>query len=205
MLIAGEGRCRYSAYIRGGVGDVWQMKVFMTLVLVLLLAGCAAGRGDGAGSTTTEETTACKDETTVLTAGDFPRPPKSTLSYGGREVKGALGTYCWSSGRMDVCGDAPTITPPRKKTLTVPSGSEMVFRYGGQSPPKTVRPEAYPLSKNDTSSASPDPSRSHSLKAHGSGVERTIPAELPPGEYVVHVYVEVPQGGASYFFRITVE
>jgi hypothetical protein len=104
-----------------------------------------------------------------------------------------------------VCGDAPTITPPRKKTLTVPSGSEMVFRYGGQSPPKTVRPEAYPLSKNDTSSASPDPSRSHSLKAHGSGVERTIPAELPPGEYVVHVYVEVPQGGASYFFRITVE
>ena len=94
MLIAGEGRCTYSAYIRGGVGDVWQMKVFMTLALVLLLAGCAAGRGDGAGSTTTEETTAYKDETTVLTAGDFPRPPKSTLSYGGREVKGALGTYC---------------------------------------------------------------------------------------------------------------
>jgi hypothetical protein len=208
MLIAGEGRCRYSAYIRGGVGDVWQMKGLMTLVLSLLLAGRAVGQGDGADSTVAEEETtaySAREETTVLTGGDLPRPPKSTLSYGGREVKGALGTYCWSSGRMDVCGDAPTITPPRKKTLTVPSGSEMVFRYGGQSPPKTVRPEAYPLSKNDTSSASPDPSRSHSLKAHGSGVERTIPAELPPGEYVVHVYVEVPQGGASYFFRITVE
>jgi hypothetical protein len=208
MLIAREGRCRYSAYSRGGGGDVWQMKGLMTLVLGLLLAGCAVGQGDGADSTIAEEETTAhsvREETTVLTGGDLPRPPKSTLSYGGREVKGALGTYCWSSGRMDVCGDAPTITPPRKKTLTVPSGSEMVFRYGGQSPPKTVRPEAYPLSKNDTSSASPDPSRSHSLKAHGSGVERTIPAELPPGEYVVHVYVEVPQGGASYFFRITVE
>jgi hypothetical protein len=47
MLIAGEGRCRYSAYIRGGVGDVWQMKGLMTLVLGLLLAGRAVGQGDG--------------------------------------------------------------------------------------------------------------------------------------------------------------
>jgi hypothetical protein len=185
----------------------------MTLVLVLFLAGCAAGQGD-AGRTlseettanSTEETTVYKEETTVLGgAEDLPRPPDSTLSYGGREVKGTLGSYCWSSGKSGVCADSTFIVPPRKKTLTVPSGSEIVFRYGGQTPPKKLGAAAYPLSKNDTSSASPDPSRSHSLKAHGSGVERTIPAELPPGEYVVHVYVEVPQGGASYFFRITVE
>jgi hypothetical protein len=111
------------------------MKVLMTLVLVLFLAGCAAGEG-GAGSTTTqEETTAYKEETTVLQGeGNLPRPPDSTLSYGGREVKGTLGTYCWSSGRMHVCADAPPyITPPRKKMLRVPSGSEIVFRYGGRS------------------------------------------------------------------------
>jgi hypothetical protein len=73
----------------------------MTLVLVLLLAGCAAGQGD-AGRTlseettanSTEETTVYKEETTVLGgAEDFPRPPDSTLSYGGREVKGTLGSY----------------------------------------------------------------------------------------------------------------
>jgi len=75
----------------------------------------------------------------------------------------------------------------------------------GQRPPKKVGATASPLSKNDTSSASPDPSRSHSLKAHGSGVERTIPAELPPGEYVVAGHVTEPQGGASYFFRVMVE
>jgi hypothetical protein len=46
-----------------------------------------------------------------------------------------------------------------------------------------------------------------SLNAQGSGVIRTIPAELLPGEYVVDVYVEEPQtdNQASYFFRIMVE
>jgi hypothetical protein len=80
------------------------MKALMTLVLALLVAGCAAGRGDGAGSATTqeeptanatEETTVYKEETTVLA---IPEPPDSTLSFGGREVKGMLGSYCWSSG-----------------------------------------------------------------------------------------------------------
>jgi hypothetical protein len=191
------------------------MKVLMTLVLVLLLAGCAAGRGDSAGSTTTqEETTAYKEETTVLTAGDFPKPPDSTLSYGGREVKGTLGTYCWESGKSGVCADAAwPVIPSKRNTLTVPPGSEMVFRYGGQSPPKVFRyggkdyrkmggVEAYSLKKlQKTGTFRPD----SILKVHGSGVERTIPAELPPGEYVVDVHVEVPQGGTNYFFRVMVE
>jgi hypothetical protein len=133
------------------------MKALMTLVLVLLLAGCAAGKGDGAGSATTqgettangtEVTTVSIEETTVLKEeGDLRRPPDSTLSYGGREVKGTLGTYCWTSGRTGVCADAPFIFPPRKKTLTVPSGSEIVFRYGRQRSPDTVNAGAVPLDK----------------------------------------------------------
>src|SRR5215208_1238326 len=176
------------------------MKVLMTLVLGFLLAGCAAGKG-GAGSTTTqEETTAYKEETTVLEAEDnLPRPPDSTLSYGGREVKGTLGTYCWTSGRTGVCADAPLIFPPRKKTLTVPSGSEMVFRYGRQRSPDTVNVGAVPLDKK----GQPRPPRPLTsgpppLEAHGSGVERTIPVELPQGEYGVYVDVTEPQGDASY-------
>jgi hypothetical protein len=199
------------------------MKVLMTLVLVFVLAGCAAGKG-GAGSTTTqEETTAYKEETTVLKEeGNLPRPPDSTLSYGGREVKGTLGTYCWTSGRTGVCADAPLIFPPRKKTLTVPSGSEMVFRYGRQRSPDTVNVGAVPLDKK----GQPRPPSSHKkgqprpltprpprpltsgpppLEAHGSGVERTIPVELPQGEYGVYVDVTEPQGDASYSFRIMVE
>jgi hypothetical protein len=187
------------------------MKVLMTLVLVLLLAGCAAGQGNAgrtpAEETTaneTEETTGYKEETTTLTGeGGFPQPPDSTLSYGGQEVRGTLGSYCWSSGNSYGCADAVwPLIPSKQKTLTVPSDSEMVFRYGGQSPPKTVEAGAYSLKKlQKTGTMRPD----STLKAHGSGVQRTIPAELPPGEYVLEVFVKEQQDDASYYFRIMVE
>jgi hypothetical protein len=181
------------------------MKVLMTLVLVLLLAGCAAGQG-GAGQTSAEEETSVNgtEETTVLKReGSLPRPPNSTLSYGGQEVKGVLGSYCWSYRSTSMCADTiwPLI-PGKQKTLTVPSDSEMVFRYGGQSPPQTVEGAAYQLNKlQETSTYRPY----RSLKAQGSGVQRTISAELPPGEYVLEVSVEEQQGGAPYYFRVMVE
>jgi hypothetical protein len=44
-----------------------------------------------------------------------------------------------------------------------------------------------------------------SLKAHGSGVQRTIPATLPPGEYVLEVSIAAnEEDGADYYFRIMV-
>ncbi len=190
------------------------MKVVMMMVLVLLLAGCAAGQGN-AGQTPTEETTAngteetttYEEETTVQHgAGDLNRPPDSTLSYGGQEVRGSLSSYCWG----DVCADAAYPVRLPKKTLTVPSGSEMVFRFGGQEPPDKLEIYVTPLDeygKSETASA--DSNRSRRLKALGSGVERTIPVELPPREYVVDVYVEESQplglGQADYFFRVMVE
>ena len=190
------------------------MKAVATLVLVTLLAGCAAERGDGAGSATrqeeptanaTEETTVLKEEPTVLAT---PEPPDSTLSYGGREVKGTLGSYCWSSGAssesMATCVDS--FGPPiegKQETLTVPPNSEMVFRYGGQDPLKTVEAGTYSLNK--LKKAGGVVHHDHSLKAHGSGVQRTIPAELPPEEYVLDVFVKVQQNDASYYFRIMVE
>ena len=74
------------------------------LVLSFVLAGCAAGEvGTGsegdAGTTVAEEETTVNgsEETTVLAGqGGIPEPPDSTLSYGGREVKGQLGSYCWN-------------------------------------------------------------------------------------------------------------
>ncbi len=159
-----------------------------------------------------EETTVYKEETTALEettglqgAGDLDRPPESTLSYGEQEVKGTLGSYCWGN----MCADSVFVVPPRKKTLTVPSGSEVVFHYEGQSSPDTVRAGAAPLKARTvpvgTSTASADPNHHHSLKIRGSGVERTIAAELPPGEYAVEVFVLEPQGDAVYFFRVMVE
>lgn len=185
------------------------MRVLTTLVLVVLLAGCAAGEGDGTGSATTqeeptangtEETTALKEETTVL---QLPEPPDSTLSNGGREVKGTLGSYCWSSGASFGCADSSwPLIPSKQKTLTVPPESEMAFRYGGQDPPKSVGAGAYALKKlQKTGTMRPD----RSLEAQGSGVQRTIPAKLPPGEYVLEVSVKEQQNDASYYFRIMVE
>ncbi len=183
------------------------MKAPITLVLLLLLAGCAAGQGDAGRTFAEEETTANGTEETTVLKGEsnLPQPPDSTLSYGGQEVKGTLGSYCWGN----MCADSVFIVPPRKKTLTVPSGSEMVFRYEGQSSPDTVKAGAAPLIARAvperTSTASADPNRSRPLKALGSGVERTIPVELPPAEYAVEVFVIEPQGDAVYFFRVMVE
>lgn len=182
----------------------------MTLVLALILAGCAAERGDGDGSATTQEPTANATEKTTVykedglpTVLDLPEPPDSTLSYGGREVKGMLGSYCWSSRGSFGCVDSSG--PPvggKQETLTVPPDSEMVFSYGGQSPPRTVEAGAYSLNKlKKAGVVRPD----RSLKAQGSGVQRTIPAELPPGEYVLEVFVKVQQHDASYYFRIMVD
>jgi hypothetical protein len=36
-------------------------------------------------------------------------------------------------------------------------------------------------------------------------VQRTIPASLPPGEYVLEVFVKEQQDDASYYFRVMVE
>jgi hypothetical protein len=170
----------------------------LVVVLVLVLAACAAGQGS-AGPTIAEETTSHNaEETTVLQGGgDLRRPPESTLFYGGREVTGSLGSYCWSYGSSGVCADTAGQPPPKRKTLTVPSGSEMVFRYGGQRSPDMVKARAYPFNKKSGENGS--------LKVHGSGVERTIPATLPPGEYVVEVYVKELQGDAPYRFRVMVE
>ena len=187
------------------------------LVLSFVLAGCAAGEvGTGsegdAGTTVaeeettvngSEETTVYKEETTVLAGlGGIPEPPDSTLSYGGREVKGTLGSYCWSSNRISGCADAAwPLIPGKQKTLSVPPGSEMVFRYGGHTSPNTVEAGAYSLNKlQETGTMQPD----RSLKAHGAEVQRTIPAGLPPGEYVLEVFVTEQQGDASYYFRVMV-
>jgi len=78
----------------------------------------------------------------------------------------------------------------------------MVFRYGGQSPPNTVEVRAYALKKlQKTGTYRPD----STLKAQGSGAQRTISAALPPGEYVLEVSVKEQQDDAAYYFRVVVE
>jgi hypothetical protein len=152
-----------------------------------------------------EETTAYQEETTSpLKKGELASPPDSTLSYGGHVVKVSVSaSYCWSTAESSFCADGIETIPPRKQTLRVPSGSKMVFRYEAPRPPKKVSVSAASF---DERGPFGEPTGSGgSLKAYGSGVERTIPAELPTGEYGVYVYVKDPQGDPHYVFRVMVE
>jgi hypothetical protein len=194
---------------------IWIFAVITAVVFVSSF-GCGqqgAGNSPSGSTIAEEETTAhsAQEETTVLQGGwttrlegeaHLPRPPDSTLSYGGREIRGSLGSYSWSFSSASAGSggvDTGYITPPRKQMLTVPSGSKMVFRYGGQRSPSMVQIHVRPLGKKGGSHPS--------LQAHGSGVERkrTIPADLPPGEYVLQVFVKEQQGDAVYYFRVMVE
>jgi len=148
--------------------------------------------------TTQEETTS------ILEEGELASPPDSTLSYGGREVRVSVSaSYCWGTSETSMCADGVPTIPPRKQTLYVPSGSKMVFRYEAPRPPKKVSISAASFDEKGPF-GEPQGSR-RSLKAYGSGVERTIRAELPPGEYGVYVNVTDPQGDIYYLFRVMVE
>ena len=61
--------------------------VFLAATLAgVLLPGCGAAPETGGGD---------GSEPPGSTGGS--RPPRSTLSYDGETVTGALGTYCWAS------------------------------------------------------------------------------------------------------------
>jgi hypothetical protein len=165
------------------------------------------------GTSPTERTTASGTPTdvtvteeTIVLQGKSERkgPPDSTLSYSGREVRGTVGTYSWGGMVADSFG---IVVPPKKQTLTVPSGSELVFRYGSQRPPKQVGAAAYPARHPlRTGVAFPQELGSgRSLDIHGSGTERIIPAELQSGEYVVYVPVTEPRGQIDFTFRVMVQ
>jgi hypothetical protein len=149
--------------------------------------------GYGERSTSLEETTSLEDY--------LSSPPKSTLSYGGEVARSpASASYCWGGG----CADGVWTVPPRKQTLYVPSGAEMVFRFGGQGPPNKVSASATELlGRVDTNGGGLG--RAYSLKASGSGVKRVIRARLPPDEYLVDVHITAPQGDVPYIFRVVVQ
>lgn len=187
------------------------------LIVLVAAAGCAGagspaavdddagGSGDAAVS---EESSSSGPASTRERPPQYSdaEPPASTLaSGGGRAVAGVLGGYCWSSGSggtmLQTCVDgAYPLVPGEGKTLAVPAGSDMAFDYGGEGPPDEVRAKAEPLGPGGEPAG---PSRP--LATGGSGGGRvTIPAELPAGNYVVDVFVRVPEGDASYYFRVVV-
>jgi hypothetical protein len=198
------------------------VELLIGCAVLLLAVGCAGMRSESSKeqghteATKKEQThspgaTAAEETTVLQSEGDRKRPPESTLSYGGREVRSPpLDVMCWVTwGPRTAClvdsgGGAPGEPPPKKK-LYVPSGSEMVFHYEAPRPPDKVTAYARTFLGVTLYDAAKVGSHQYRLEFHGSGVERTIPAQLPPREYLVYVSVDDPQGAISYTFRIMVQ
>ncbi len=188
------------------------------LCLALLLAGCgnrAQGEGDcGSGAacepaanastasspTTNSELSEPPPPTRETTPEDIgpDGPPDSTLSYGGRTVAGQPGSYCWSSGGSGGCIDAALTVP--EETLRVSEGTKLRFNYGGRSTIE-VKSTAYQIRRNDRVNY---PGGAWSLKRVEDRNKTSILLDLPPSEYLLEVFVRVPQGDAAYYFRIIV-
>lgn len=175
-----------------------------TVAVGFLFAGCSQGASpandpprERVGAVSVRETSG----EPAAPPSSVAEPPDSALGSGDRDVTGELGSYCWSSGSGGSCVDAVyPLVPGKEKTLAVPAGSDMVFDYGGEEPPGAVRAGSEPLGPG----GKPTGSSPRSLKTGGSGGRVTIPAELPAGDYVVDVSVTVPEGSASYYFRVAV-
>jgi hypothetical protein len=186
--------------------------IFASVLIGATVPGCGTvpdtgGAGDSRSPETTSDSPPSDDE-------NGARPPESTLSYGRETVVGALGTYCWTSASVGRCVDSVGVAV-RDEALTVPAGSTLTFVYGGDRL-DSLGVTAYRVGRGN-----------HLEKIGGGGVlvldsrgsgrgmiqlttsrsgnGARITAELPAGEYVLDAFVTVPQGDASYGFRVSVE
>jgi len=179
--------------------------LFAAALVALYGCGMTAGSGQPGGSSEARsiEETSNEPEPTLIAGGS--RPPKSTLSYGGEMVSGALGTYCWRNGCVDSVGIVA-----KKDKLTVPAGSTMTFAYGGRKLGSAdvaayrIGPGNRPEEMGRKILLIPA-GNGTKLPARHSGNQVEITAELPAGRYVVDVFARVPEGDVSYGFLIAVE
>ncbi len=177
------------------------------LVFVLatvVLSGCGAG---AANQGAPEDKSAFKEKSTRTNAPKSTtvpqedtvvpdRPPDSTLTYDGRTMKGKLGSYCGTGG----CADSALSLTMTLDTLEVPADAKMIFEYGGQGVNR-IKATAYPARNGRIDY--PDGARALPKVKGQSKVE--VPAKLPPGEYFLDVFVQLPQGDATYYFGVVVK
>ena len=141
----------------------------------------------------------------------IPEPPGSTLSYGGETVDGGLGTYCWSGGGGGGCSDAFAIILG-EETLEAPAGATLSFAYRGKAL-NSLSVAAYRADReakggpreDDTFLPPYGSKQAEHLPVRRSGTRASIVADLPAGEYVLDAFARMPEGDASYGFRLTVK
>lgn len=120
---------------------LWIIAVVTTVGVIL--AGCGQDApippDDDSGEAHQKATEATVEKTEPRAS--LPKPPTGTLVFEGQRETGKLGGYCWEG----VCIEATFEVPPGGEALSVPSGSKLLFEYGGTPPPSKVQAKAYAL------------------------------------------------------------
>ena len=190
-------------------------RILLSVAIVLLVSGCGAAKGSddtGGGGTSKARGEDPKPPTTMMypTTMMFPEPPGSTLSYGGETVEGGLGTYCWLMGGSGGCADAFAVILG-EGALEAPAGATLSFAYGGKAL-DSLSVAAYKAGREGEGDGREDEflppysgGGTKDLPVRRSGTRSRIVADLPPGEYVLDVFARMPQGDASYGFRLILE
>jgi hypothetical protein len=188
----------------------------LVVVVGIALTGCAQDVGEAP-----PDPEATNRTTTSEAPSGTTKPPHSTLILGKHTVAGVHGSYCWESASganeaVSRCADAAGIpVPPVDEALTVPRGWVVVFDYGGRGRPASVDAGTYLLGRGselrDTPSGlflspteGPSASETEELRVSRLGDRAQIPVGLPEGEYVIKIFVRVPEGDAAYYFRVVV-
>ena len=182
------------------------------------MSGCAAATGPD--DTGRDEPTERREPTEARGIDPAPpttmmftsrEPPGSTLSYGGETLEGGLGGYCWSWGGGGSCVDAVGVFLG-EGALEVPAGATLSFTYGSKNL-DSLDVVAYRADREGEGGGREDdgfvmPSRgvgAEDLEVRHSGNRARIVADLPAGEYVLDARARMPEGDASYGFRLTVK
>jgi hypothetical protein len=189
----------------------------IALVLEITLTGCARDVGGVSPRLEASSRTTMSEEPSGPT-----KPPDSTVILGKHTVTGVLGSYCWwpapsATEAVARCADAAGIpVPAEDEALIVPREWVLVFDYGGRGRPTSVDAGAYPLDREKGSLTDPDGGallepgegrptlESEDLRVSRVGDRAQIPVKLAAGEYVIEVSVWVPEGDATYYFRVVV-
>ncbi len=170
-----------------------RLLIFAVVSLVLASAGCAQGPPDQTGEARPRATEATSEQTRPRTSS--PEPPNATIAFRDQRETGELGGYCWAGA----CTEATLVVPPEGEALDVPSGSELLFEYGGDRPPSKVEARGYPLVHGKVDR------NARRLRVTHPGARTRVSVELPHGEYAVELLVRVPEGSAFYYFRAAVD
>ncbi len=176
----------------------WLLSVMITLGIVFSV-GCAPRATQGPNGEC-QDTGGCGGSSTGQTSqqtqprASLPEPPNGTLVFGDQRETGELGGYCCDG----VCTEATFEEPPGTEALAVPGGSDLLFEYGGTSPPSKVQARAYALVRGKVERAG------EALRVTRAGAQTRIPLEVSPGEYVVELFIRVQGGSVFYYFRVVV-